>query len=371
MLTLKHGASSIVVAPEHGAGLIGWMLGRTPLLRRGLPQAAVDGNPPTMGCFPLLPYCNRIGQGRFTWNGTSYRLRGNFGDAAHTIHGLGWQRAWAITAVSQRAVTLALAHRPDPDWPFAFDAFLTYALDEALTITIGLTNRHATPAPAGIGLHPYFPKAYDPALRFNATGAWQNGDNALPCAFATPPAAWRHMKPRAVSQSRLDNCFTGWDQTAEFAAGPASLRIAACDAFACLQVFTPSWADFFCVEPVTHIPDAINRPDLPLGQAMARLAPGETLGGTIRLIPELRGPDVQPAAIVIGLTTHSGDPLLLVFTLPPGMLTLKPLQLRRVAEPVPHRQPSGRTRLPQPSRAPRRCWLGPGHATWLAATSLA
>ncbi len=51
MLTLTSGASSIVVAPEYGAGLTGWMLGRTPILRRALPQAAFGRDPHLMGCF--------------------------------------------------------------------------------------------------------------------------------------------------------------------------------------------------------------------------------------------------------------------------------------------------------------------------------
>jgi aldose 1-epimerase len=50
-------------------------------------------------------------------------------------------------------------------------------------------------------------------------------------------------------------------------------------------VFTPSWADFFCIEPVSHVPDAMNRPDLPTEHAMRVLQPNETLGGTVRFTP--------------------------------------------------------------------------------------
>ena len=85
MLTLTSGESSIVVAPEHGGGIIGWMLGRTPLLRRALPQATVGANRHTMGCFALLPYCNRIDMDVFTgaapiigWNPTSAITRTQF-----------------------------------------------------------------------------------------------------------------------------------------------------------------------------------------------------------------------------------------------------------------------------------------------------
>ena len=148
-----------------------------------------------------------------------------------------------------------------------------------------MTSRHATQAPAGIGLHPYFPKTPDAALRFNADGAWRNDDKTLPSCHGPLPPEWQHAASRPVALSRLDNCFTGWDQVADITAGPASLRIQATGVFRQLQVFTPHWANFFCVEPVSHIPDAINRAALPPDQAMHILQPNQTLSGTIVLSP--------------------------------------------------------------------------------------
>jgi aldose 1-epimerase len=262
------------------------MRGPTAMLRRSLPQAIIGGDPHAMGCFPLLPYGNRLGHGRFQWSGIDYTLEPNFGDSPHTIHGVGWRRAWAVEANTPSAIILTLDHYPDPAWPFAFSASLRYTLSNSvLTTDIRITNRHAAPAPAAIGVHPFFPKSHDPSLRFNATGAWQNGADSLPATHAPPPAAWQHTTPRLERDSQLDNCFTGWDGTADIHAGPASLRIEASPVFRHLQVFTPSWADFFCVEPISHVPDAINRSDLPPEQAMHVLQPNATLAGTVRFIP--------------------------------------------------------------------------------------
>jgi aldose 1-epimerase len=284
MLTLRSGASSIVVAPEHGAGMTGWMIGTTPTLRRALPQASVAGDPHAMACFPILPYCNRIGHGRFYWRGIDHQLKRNFGDHSYSIHGIGWQRAWAVVEAGSQSISLELGHSPDESWPFAFAATVRYGLiGTVLTVAIRLTNRHDAPAPAGIGVHPYFPKMHNPTLRLNATGTWESGSDALPSRHGPVPAGWVHADPRPVAESRLDHCFTGWDGAADIQAGPASLRIEASTVFRHLQVFTPSWADFFCVEPVSHVPDAISRPALPSDQAMHVLEPGETLAGTVRL----------------------------------------------------------------------------------------
>jgi aldose 1-epimerase len=295
MLTLTSGASSLVVAPEHGAGLTGWMLGSTPLLRRALPQASAGGDPHAMACFPLLPYGNRLGGSQFHWLGTDYRLKLNIGDNPHAIHGVGWQRAWTVAEVGPGSATLTLDHTPDECWPFAFDASICYALSgSALTVTIQITSRHSALSPAGIGLHPFFPKMHDPALRFDATGVWENGHDALPARHCRPQPDRAHTEPRLIARSRLDNCFTEWNGTADILAGPASLRIEASEAFRQLQVFTPSWTDFFCVEPVSHCPDAINRPGLPERQAMHVLEPDETLSGTVRLCPIEASEALQP-----------------------------------------------------------------------------
>ena len=166
----------------------------------------------------------------------------------------------------------------------AFTRSSGYHLTPAtVAVTIAVTNRHDAAAPAGIGLHPYFAKEHDPSLQFNADGAWENGANSLPSHHMEVPPAWQHSEPRKIATSQLDNCFTGWDRSATILAGPASLHIEAGEPFRQAHVFTPSWADFFCVEPVSHVPDAINRPGLPAEQAMHVLLPGETLSGSIYL----------------------------------------------------------------------------------------
>ena len=126
--------------------------------------------------FPLLPFCNRIAYGRFRWQGRDYQLARNFGDHPHTIHGVGWQSAWTVAAVSNRSATLELRHRPDRHWPFACTAELRLTLAEReLHVALRLTNRHNAPAPAGLGLHPFFPRATFHTLQFNAGGVWLSG----------------------------------------------------------------------------------------------------------------------------------------------------------------------------------------------------
>jgi aldose 1-epimerase len=50
-----------------------------------------------------------------------------------------------------------------------------------------------------------------------------------------------------------------------------------------LVVYVPPGQDFFCVEPLSHVPDALNRP-AGMETGLQVLGPGETWTETVRLI---------------------------------------------------------------------------------------
>jgi aldose 1-epimerase len=275
MLTLHAENASLVLAPELGAGILGWTRGSTRLLRHADPVALMPGTVREMAAFPLVPYSNRISLGRFAFAGRPYQLALNFGDSPHSIHGIGWQRPWRVTNVGRDEVTLSLTHTSDDNWPFAFTADLALKLvPDALTVTLTLTNIHIDAAPAGLGLHPYFPRP-GATLRFAADAVWHNSPDMLPTSRTAIPPEWDHTAGRAVGSAALDNCFEGWTGVATLTWPDRTLTIEASEIFRHLIIYTPRGRDFFCVEPVSHRNDAINH------EGMRVLAPGEALQGTI------------------------------------------------------------------------------------------
>ncbi len=288
MLMLRSGEASLVLAPEFGGAIVGWTLGEVPLLRRPAADAIVHGNVRGLGCFPLVPFSNRIAYGRFIWDGVEHLLDRNFGDHPHTIHGVGWQRAWEIAAVGTASATLTLRHDaigPQArNWPFAFAAEQHFVLaPEGLTVMLSMQNRHSAPAPAGLGLHPYFPRAGGPTLRFNATQVWRNAANSLPSEAVPIPPEWDHASGHPIGSAALDNCFAGWDGRAwiTWATGRVTVSIEAAGQFRHLIVYTPPGQNFFCVEPVSHMTNAINRLATVPDHGLRSLAPGETLRGEV------------------------------------------------------------------------------------------
>jgi aldose 1-epimerase len=288
MLTLQAGDSSLVLAPEIGGSIVGWTFGTVPVLRRPEPGAIVPGNVRGFGCFPLIPFSNRIGGGRFRWNGAEHVLERNFGDNPHCIHGIGWQAPWDAVSVSSTSAVLELRHDAIDSralrWPFAFAAEQRFTLTpDALQVRLALTNLHTGPAPAGLGLHPYFPLNGASTLQFNATHVWLNGGDMLPVRPMPVPPDWSHASGKRVGSAALDNCFVGWDGQARItraSSGPG-LAIEADALFRHLIIYTPLDHDFFCVEPVSHLTDAVNRMAGTEDRRMQVLAPGATMCGQV------------------------------------------------------------------------------------------
>lgn len=288
MIALAAGPSCVVLAPEAGGAILGWRVGRDPVLRGTDPGAVLSGRARGMGAFPLVPFSNRIGGGGFTFAGRNYAIARADPAFPTPIHGLGWVRRWDPVAVSAATARLRLVHPARAAdlalWPFAFDAELAFDVS-ATTLRVGLrlVNRHAGPAPAGLGLHPYFPRKAGARLRFRAAGVWRATAERLPIGLGPVPPAWDHAAGLAVGAVALDDVFAGWDGTAEIGLGSRHVTLTGSGIFGHLVVFTPPGADFFCVEPVSHATDAVNRGEPRSVTGLAVLAPGEALEGEVAL----------------------------------------------------------------------------------------
>lgn len=226
------------------------------------------------GNFALVPYCNRIRGGRFSFGGREVALSPNLGEHPHALHGQGWRAAWTVVSASGTEAILAFDH-PAGEWPWAYRAEQRFTLgDEGLRITLSATNTGTEPMPLGLGFHPYFPARDGERLRANVTGVWMIDGDCLPTRHVEGPwrSDWAAGASTAVSEL-IDNCYTGWDGVAVLSApGGASTTLTASPQCRWLHVYSPPGADFVCAEPVANRPDPFNGED----GGIQTLAPGET-----------------------------------------------------------------------------------------------
>jgi aldose 1-epimerase len=240
-------------------------------------------DPLTMACYPLLPFVGRIGFGKFRFEGREVTLPPHPISAPHALHGLGWQRMWQVEQVDEQSAVLTLEHDGASDWPWRFSAKQKFALDErGLTITLAMTNRSDTAMPGGLGLHPFFPDRQKARLTGDLPHIWEGSADGLPFRRSDVSAVHNFTRGRRIAPLTLDNCFSGGKDPLDIGWEDRSLRVTlhGADGRRAADhtvVYTPQMEDFFCVEPVSHVPNAVNHADDSAINGFRRLASGESM----------------------------------------------------------------------------------------------
>lgn len=262
------------LAPGFGGAVLDLTWRGRPVLRPTPPGAA---DILETACFPLVPYANRIADGRFSFGGREVSLPVLPKFAPHALHGDGWLNAWTVTVQDERSVRMRLDWPGGEGWPWPWRAEQGVALTEdGLKIDLSILNTGEAVMPAGLGLHPYFHRAADARLTLNATGVWLTDAREIPRRLAPTADLIDWSEGAALADAPfVDHAYAGWDGEARID-GVVPLILKASPNVGWVHVYAPRDADFFCVEPVTHRPDAVHAPT---GEAtgLIELASGETL----------------------------------------------------------------------------------------------
>lgn len=273
-IRLHCGTSDVTIFPAIGAAIGQWHVGGMALLHGAASCTHID----QAGCFAMLPFANRIAHGELPGAG---RLPPHPGEA-HSLHGIGWLRAWQLAGQGASHVTLALQHSADAYWPFSFSAVLRIELGpDSLTQTLTLTNDGACSMPAGFGFHPYFPVQASTMLATGWAGLWDVTADYLPTGWRAQPA------PAAIAVAgwQVNHCFTQWTGRAVLSWPGHALVISADPVLASLQCYRPGRdSHFVAIEPVTHIPNAHQLRQAGVSDSgMRDLAPGASLEGRMTM----------------------------------------------------------------------------------------
>lgn len=256
-----------------------------------------DDELPPKGCgITLVPWPNRIRDGKYTFAGTEYQLPLTEPAAHNAIHGLGrWER-WTVLRHEADAVTLRLDIVPQNGYPFEVRVDVTYALhpEQGLRVTQTATNRGGRAAPFGAGAHPYLSTRgqalTDTVLELPAGEVLVIDDQQVPTG-RRPVAGSDHdlRQARQLGELRLDDGFTGLQTSggrgvAEVRTSDGGARLWFDETYQFLQVFTRDAAGrgwpAIAIEPMTCAPDAFNN-----GMGLLTLEPGATWTGSWGIVP--------------------------------------------------------------------------------------
>jgi aldose 1-epimerase len=114
----------------------------------------------------LLPWPNRIRDGRWAWRGRELQLDIASTSKPTAIHGLVSAQPWQVLDAATDRVTVGTVVEKRSGYPFRLAAAIDYTLSpDRLESTVRVRNAGDEPAPFGVGLHPYL-----------AVGATEDGD---------------------------------------------------------------------------------------------------------------------------------------------------------------------------------------------------
>lgn len=270
---------------ELGAGLRRYAVGGLDVVKGYAATDPVSGGKGQQ----LIPWPNRIRDGRYPWAGKTQQLVLSEPARHNASHGLARYVGWTVVEHGDAHVVCALTIFTQPGWPGILHAQLTYRLTEdGLHVTLAATNTGDADVPFGYGAHPYLTVGEttvdEVRVTLPAASRLEVDERLLPVAVSGVDGTGLDLRGgSAVGDRVLDTAYTdiarepggGWTAVLEREERYAALWADA--SFGWAQVFTgEKRRDVgLAVEPMTCGPDAFN--EGPTHAGMTVLPAGETL----------------------------------------------------------------------------------------------
>lgn len=284
ILHLRNGDLSAEVSRFGGSLLAGAYHG-IPFLRPTPTAGLASRRFGAEASFPLVPYGNRIEANAFDFADKHFSMQPNTADP-YCLHGDGWLVEWEIVSQSSCEAVLRYIHRQNLSSPYAYNVIQTVRLGgDALTLGLTITNTSCGPLPFGLGFHPFFPRTSKTRLKAEARRFWTERGGHLPDARMPIPKSLDFAAPAPLPSHWINNAYEGWDAEAwiEWPENGLGLMLTAVGPFDCFMIYSPdAVADFFCFEPMTHLPNAHN---MPSGGGLVTLEYEQSLSCCIVLHP--------------------------------------------------------------------------------------
>jgi aldose 1-epimerase len=277
MIELRDGAVRLCLRPEIGGSVALFEAHGEPIFR---PAPASSTCVLDMASFPMVPFAGRIEAGRFVWRGKTIQLPGNFPGMSrdrNAIHGQAWLAAWQTEYADQSSAILSYTHEPDA-WPWHYRAEQQFVMTRSgFTQRLSITNMGDQAMPAGLGVHPYFPRNSQTVYNGRHHSEWDSHADGIPRTEkrAAHASDWWDGKP--VESREVDTTYGArlGDLSITWHDRQMRLTIRPAPALCHTVVFVPAQASYFCVEPVSHVPNAHNAAH-PNRSGLLELHPGCT-----------------------------------------------------------------------------------------------
>jgi len=162
----------------------------------------------------LIPWPNRISDGRYSFAGADLQLALTEPDRHNASHGLVRWANWTATAHEADRVVMELTLHPQPGYPFTLGLAVEYRLGAGgLSVSTTATNLGGQRCPYGAGAHPYLTVGTDlvddAVLLVPAGTRLEADDRGIPTgAVAVDGTAYDFREARPVGGLVVDCAYT-------------------------------------------------------------------------------------------------------------------------------------------------------------------
>ena len=159
----------------------------------------------------LMPWPNRIRDGRYSFEGRDLQLGLTEPSHANASHGLVRWVAWTVEEHTSTSVSLVYRLMAQSGYPWTVDMHVLYDLSaDGLHVTQTATNLSTEPAPYASGAHPYLcvgDSIDDLDLHLPVRTRMRVDDRLLPCGTEPVAGAADFSTPRRIGDVELDDGF--------------------------------------------------------------------------------------------------------------------------------------------------------------------
>jgi aldose 1-epimerase len=239
----------------------------------------------------LLPWPNRIKDGKFSFEGKTYQVDINESRLNNALHGFIFKKSFSVEKVilepTFAEVFLSYSYDgSEAGFPFKFKTDIVYKIsdDEGFSVSVGASNIDNKNVPMGIGWHPYFQlpsKINDIKLQLPKYQVYEIDEQMIPTGNKSDFNAFSTSKK--IEDVTFDNCFglVGNDKKSSTILMDEASGIAlefwqdrGTNGFDFLQIYTPPTRTTIAIEPMTCGVDVFNN-----GNGLLILKPGESFSG--------------------------------------------------------------------------------------------
>lgn len=252
--TIRSGNTQAVIT-EVGAGLRGFSVGGNYIIQPFPP----DEMPKYSRGQVLLPFPNRVNEGKYTFNGTALQLPIDEVPRNNAIHGLTRWMNWNVASHEENRIVLSLILHAQEGYPFVLSLQISYTVTEGrLEVETTAHNLGKTALPYGVGHHPYFSVGTETInnniLRIPARSYFLTNERLIPHlpAVSVTGTPYDFVTPRQIGDVDMDTGFTDLIYDDD---GFARAQLATADGSRSITIFMDSTHKFIQVFTGDGLPE--------------------------------------------------------------------------------------------------------------------